>query len=175
MKLQGIELNEWTNPRTGEVRYYVNNLAEIIGLEVKYYSSGNIASATLKGEHISNTKASRAVSNLKVWLNADGEIFTQGGSEFSEEIVAAIKAAQTAATETDEDEGQDLLDWAAITAANDPEFGVRIEKFLPATTDTATQYRIENEVYRHLGPVYEELAAQHYGRGAHSIYGAPII
>lgn len=172
MELQGIELNEWTNPRNGETRYYVNNLAEIIGLEIETYKSGSISSATLKGEHISNNKASRAVSGLKAWLTEDGEIHTQGGSEFLDEIVAAIKAAQEASTKA---EDEDLLNWDAITAATDPEFGVRIEKFLPATDDKALQYRIMDEVHRHLNSDYEELVAQHYGQAHTPIYGVPII
>ena len=172
MELHGIELNEWTNPRTGETRYYVTNLAEIIGLEVERYGTGRISSATLKGENISNGKAGRAVSSLKVWLNVDGEIFTQGGSEFTEEIVAAIKAAQQA---TEAEESAEVLDWDAITAATDPEFGVRIEKFLPETTDEDEQQRILLEVHRHLGEVYEYLAAEHYGLNRRPVYGAPII
>ena len=172
MELQGIELNEWANPRNGETRYYVNDLAGIIGLEVEYYQTGNIAGATLKGEYISNNKAARAVSGLKVWLTEDGEIHTQGASEYADEIVAAIKAAQEAAAKA---KSQELLDWDAIEAATDPEFGVRIEKFLPATDNKDLQSWIMDEVHRHLDSDYEELVAQHYGQSQTPIYGAPII
>lgn len=49
--------NEWTNPRTGKVRYYINldGMAEIINLEVSYYKSGycsGVSYTDLDGERV---------------------------------------------------------------------------------------------------------------------------
>lgn len=88
--------NEWTKDKIQ--RIYFNNLEELIGLEYTTYNTGNISTAKLKGEKISNTKASRLASELsyaKVWFDlADGEFHCQMGNaaiEYFGEIVAAIK------------------------------------------------------------------------------------
>ncbi len=72
-----LDLNTWTHPGTGEVRLYVNNLAEVIGLDVSFYKTGNVSSAALDGERISNSKAAQLLG-VKVWL-LDGEDGPQVG------------------------------------------------------------------------------------------------
>lgn len=61
--------NEWKH---GEHhRIYINNLSEIYGLELNYYNTGNISSATLDNEKISNGAASKLSSALdsgKLWF-----------------------------------------------------------------------------------------------------------
>lgn len=58
-------------------RIYFNGLDRWFGLEVTRYNSGNISSAKLDGETISNSAAKRIISNLydaKVyWDYADGK------------------------------------------------------------------------------------------------------
>ena len=52
-----IELYSWKHPRTGQKRYYFNAWKEAIGLSLDFYKSGNICAASLRGEHISNSRA----------------------------------------------------------------------------------------------------------------------
>lgn len=70
-------LGKWTHPGNNEVRYYVNNLTEIVGLEYGRYNTGNISSATLAGDVISNSEAGRILGMLeygKVWVHSDGTL-----------------------------------------------------------------------------------------------------
>lgn len=51
-------------------RVYFNDVGRFIGLDVTRYSTGNIQSATLNGEHISNTKARKMLDSLgKVYFD----------------------------------------------------------------------------------------------------------
>jgi hypothetical protein len=66
---------EWRRPGTTEIRRYVNNIHELIGLDISRYRTGNISSASLGDEWISNSDAGRLGSNakeLKIWVDADG-------------------------------------------------------------------------------------------------------
>lgn len=62
-----VELSSWRKPGTDEVRLYVQNIHEIIGLDIERYNTGNISSASLGGETISNSKAYEIV-DVKVFL-----------------------------------------------------------------------------------------------------------
>ena len=77
-----LELGEWTS-RTGQHRRYVNNWTELAGLDVVRYKSGNVSSAALNGERISNSAACRLLA-LKVWLDDDDAVHVdhwRGGAE----------------------------------------------------------------------------------------------
>ncbi|MFZ5815325.1 MAG: hypothetical protein ACOY93_08470 [Bacillota bacterium] len=50
--------------KNGMDRIYINDLARWFGLEVDYYKSGNICSAKLDGERISNNQAGKILSRL---------------------------------------------------------------------------------------------------------------
>jgi len=50
---------EWA--RGNVERVYLNDWHDMIGLSVNYYKSGNVSSAKLDGELISNTKAARLI------------------------------------------------------------------------------------------------------------------
>lgn len=68
-----ITTNAWTHPTTGQTRHYINDWAEqAFGLEIARYNTGNISSAALNGERISNTKAARLGG--KVWADESGEL-----------------------------------------------------------------------------------------------------
>jgi hypothetical protein len=60
----------------GTQRVYFNDLPDLFGLELVYYKSGNIKSAKLDGDRISNTTARRIcgdLATLKLWVDpADG-------------------------------------------------------------------------------------------------------
>lgn len=89
--------NAWTHPSTGAIRYYIND-PTIWGLDVDYYKSGNVSSATLDGERISNSKATELLG-LKVWIE-DGAVHVSGAispkvpltvDEIVERVVAAAQ------------------------------------------------------------------------------------
>jgi hypothetical protein len=63
--------------RDDKRRVYFNDLAEFLGLEVNRYNTGNVSSATLNGDKISNSQATRmlwAISG-KLWWDAADEKF----------------------------------------------------------------------------------------------------
>lgn len=97
LSIEGIDLGYWKHPRTGEERWYVNNYEELVGLELHHYNTGNICSAYLNGEKISNYRAKQLLRSFgKVWLTADGTIHTQYEGEMTATVVEAIKTAQAA-------------------------------------------------------------------------------
>lgn len=63
-------------------RVYFNNLAEWYGLDCSYYNSGNISSAQLDGERISNSHARELSARLdmgKFWYDAnEGAFYGRG-------------------------------------------------------------------------------------------------
>lgn len=77
------DVNEWRHPGTGERRLYINNLLELSGLEYNQYKSGNISSAILDGDYISNTKATEVRDWLryaKVWLDEEDTLHLKAGA-----------------------------------------------------------------------------------------------
>ena len=80
-------------------RVYFNDLDRWYGLRVEYYESGNIRSATLSGDAISNAQARAIISNLrwsKVWFNVtDGRFYHSGdmGDGRAATIITTMKAA----------------------------------------------------------------------------------
>jgi hypothetical protein len=71
-QMKAIGGKRWT---TGDhLRVYLNDWADMIDLDVNHYKTGNVQSATLAGDRISNTKASTLLQ-AKVWWE-DGRIHT---------------------------------------------------------------------------------------------------
>lgn len=67
--------SRWEHPKTGEVRYYVNDWYKYGGLELDYYNTGNISDAWLDGKEISNCEAKRLLADIrKVYITEDGEV-----------------------------------------------------------------------------------------------------
>lgn len=100
--MTGIETigKAWTHPRTGEVRYYINDAWRFGGLEVQRHKSGNISSAWIGEEDISNSEANRCINACeKVWVTEDGQIHFQGtvvgqrALAFREQVRAGIEEA----------------------------------------------------------------------------------
>ncbi|MGW3072384.1 hypothetical protein [Kitasatospora sp. NPDC001132] len=83
--------------KNGMDRVYLNNWSEFTGLDVSYYGTGNISSATWHGEHISNSQARLILGSLtKVWFDsADGKLHGHFGHADSR--VADRNAVWTAA------------------------------------------------------------------------------
>lgn len=88
-------------------RVYINRhvLQRLLGLEVKYYHTGNIRHAELRGQHISNSEARRILNSEIFW--EDGELHILSASHWHrQDIIDAINAA-IAATEPQQDDDTD--------------------------------------------------------------------
>ena len=86
--------SEWG--KSGKHRVYFNDLPELYGLDVRYYNTGNVSSATLDGEAISNSEAKRLLNRLtgKFYFDfADGRFHSFDlDDEIAGELVGAIKS-----------------------------------------------------------------------------------
>jgi hypothetical protein len=60
--------------RNGTVRYYINDWHTLVGLDVEFYGTGNVRSATFQGEPVSNTKATRLLGG-RLWIE-DGAVYS---------------------------------------------------------------------------------------------------
>ena len=68
--------NEWQ--KGDKHRIYFNSLGMFYGIETERYNSGNISSATLNGNSISNSEAKRILGRLldcKVWYDVNDGTF----------------------------------------------------------------------------------------------------
>lgn len=119
--------SKWVHPKTGEVRYYVNDCWKYGGLYVERYNSGNICYSELNGEEISHTKADGLIVSIqKCWITEDGEVHLKGylgHEEFNDAVIAGIKAAiaemeaPETVTETTDDVAATAETEATATAA----------------------------------------------------------
>lgn len=73
LKIKNSDLgNLWQN--YGKERLYLN-VQKVIGLQVELYNTGNVCSASLNGEKISNSKANRIVKSSGSFVDLiSGEI-----------------------------------------------------------------------------------------------------
>lgn len=82
-KLTAAGGSEWESGDNHRV--YFNDLPELYGLQAERYGTGNISSAKLDGQKISNSKARKIESGLfggKVWYNVKtGKYESKGLSE----------------------------------------------------------------------------------------------
>lgn len=93
-KLEAKGFKRWTKGEHD--RLYAN--VEDFGLELHHYNSGNISSATLNGEKISNSYGAEIKRNTSIYLNVnDGELYLTDRA--NDEIVANVKAAIAEAEE----------------------------------------------------------------------------
>ena len=78
--------NRWQ--KNGKDRLYFNDLPRLYGLCTNHYHTGNISSATLDGETISNSEARRIVGRLnlaKLWYDySDGQFHSRDLDEADE-------------------------------------------------------------------------------------------
>lgn len=85
--------NEWK--KDGKHRIYFNDLNDLIGLEVYYYKSGNVSSAKLNGESISNSEARRIMSALGGSFYYDVTLgeweSTKWTTEYANDLIEAIE------------------------------------------------------------------------------------
>lgn len=118
--------SEWR--KGGKHRVYINTAVwkKLIGLETSHYNSGNIASATLDGERISNSHARDILSCIDsvYWDAADGQIHiwtrrSRCSSEVSDLIRAGIAQA-VADSEPKTDDTDDTDDDTTTPATPNP-------------------------------------------------------
>lgn len=107
--LAALGATPW-RPGTDHVRYYLDDWPALIGLEVVYYHTGNIRSATLRGEHISNAEAYRMGANQgrhpgqvvgRVWLDRYAHLHYDAMSDRAGSLVCEAVDAIIAATDRD--------------------------------------------------------------------------
>ena len=87
--LKALGAKEWKTET--HHRFYFNDLAGLYGLKVTRYNTGNISSATLDGESISNSAARRIKTELdfgKIWFDVPTGKF--GSKEIGSSKVSAI-------------------------------------------------------------------------------------
>jgi hypothetical protein len=88
---------EWTHPGTGETRWYLQ-IEALIGLDLERYKSGNIWSAELGGEKISNSEATR-ITAARAWISGtDGTLYMQSPARPRTDLASLIKAGIAEAT-----------------------------------------------------------------------------
>lgn len=75
-KLEDLGIAAWE--RDGMKRYYINDdqLEAVFGLSVGRYKTGNISSASLNGEGISNSKAYKLIGR-GIWYDANTDSWMQ--------------------------------------------------------------------------------------------------
>jgi len=106
-------------------RLYLNAAAnETVGLETTHYNSGNIRSATLKGEKISNSRATQILDNIfSAYIDlTTGNLYGRARSNSMDLLRAALDDLLLEAAEREAAEaavGGPLTDaeWAAARAA----------------------------------------------------------
>lgn len=101
-----MNINEWINPRNGQVRRYINGWHEAVGIEVEYYNSGNVREAALDGYAIS--KAAFQHLDAKIWLDENDSIhidYLGRKSPLSEEELRA-RIEKALAEEAEAEEAQ---------------------------------------------------------------------
>ena len=74
-KLESLGLSVW-GEAFGKARIYINTekMGEVFGLEINLYNTGNISSARLNGEKISNSRACKMIQN-KIYFDIESQIF----------------------------------------------------------------------------------------------------
>jgi hypothetical protein len=81
--------------QNGFNRIYFPISLDMIGLEVERYNTGNICSAKLDGEKISNSKAGKMITQLnsgKVWFDIPTQKFmSKNLGLFTDDIINFIK------------------------------------------------------------------------------------
>ena len=125
--LKGIGANEWHKGSYN--RLYLNEAVDtLIGLETESYKSGNIKSAWLKGNEISNAEARRIIERTcKAYIDLDtmelvsvNELLISAISEKEAEIAAEEEAAEEVVVEAEEAvEANEMAEIAEVATTND--------------------------------------------------------
>lgn len=93
-KLEDLGIAAWE--RDGMKRYYINDgqLEAVFGLSIGRYKTGNISSASLNGEGISNSKAYKLIGR-GIWYDANANSWMQkteyGNRPLNETLTASLR------------------------------------------------------------------------------------
>lgn len=84
--------NRWTKYERD--RLYIKRLADLIGLSYTKYNTGNISSAELNGETISNSECNRILAALdKAYIDLKtNTIYIDGRDDAAEFIIAGLES-----------------------------------------------------------------------------------
>lgn len=125
--LKEMGANEWHKGNYN--RLYLNEAVDaLIGLETECYKSGNIKSAWLKGERISNAEAGRIIERTcKAYIDLDtmelvsvNELLISAISEKEAEIAAEEEVAEEVVVEAEEAvEANEMAEIAEEATANE--------------------------------------------------------
>lgn len=152
MRARGIG-SEWTNPRTGRARYYLNasDLDKLIGLRVSYYGSGHCSGCSY--ERMDGSRAQVAHARgwsdwSKVYVESDGHVYS--GWEPESDCVAELVAVRI----------------NEVCGGIDPDEGATEERWMAAPEEDcymSYDYATKAEAERRAA----ELNARWEGRGYH--------
>lgn len=93
-KLEDLGIEAWEC--NGMKRYYINDdqLEAVFGLSIGRYKTGNISSASLNGEGISNSKAYKLIGR-GIWYDANSDSWMQkteyGNSELNSTLANSLR------------------------------------------------------------------------------------
>jgi hypothetical protein len=94
-KLIKIGGSEWKKNGMHRIYFNIDMMVPLYGLELSFYGTGNVSSAKLNGEKISNSEATRLLRKLDSKIHydvIDKKWRASGtGAEFLSEIVTVIK------------------------------------------------------------------------------------
>lgn len=99
-KLIEIGGNEWIKDEYHRIYFNLDVMVEMIGLDLSFYKTGNIQSARLNGDSISNSHAKRLLSSIdgKFWYDVKNDKWTcknmdaDRAREIKQAILAKIQA-----------------------------------------------------------------------------------
>lgn len=90
-KLINAGANRWTKYERD--RLYIKKLSDLIGLSYTRYNSGNVSSAELNGEAISNSECNRILAALdKAYIDLKtNTVYIDGRDDAAEVIIAGLE------------------------------------------------------------------------------------
>jgi len=142
-------------------RVYINRhvLQRLLSMEVRYYNTGNIRHAELRGQHISNSEARRILASEIFW--EDGELHIRSASHWHrQDIIDAINAAIAATEPQQGDDTADDTDGGQGGDASDAtEQGSVEQAAAPQQTATAEMAVSRLVSLRQAGRTVREIAA----------------
>jgi len=160
---------EWR--KGGRHRVYINRhvLQRLLEMEVRYYNTGNIRHAELRGQHISNSEARRILNSEIFW--EDGELHIRSASHWHrQDIIDAINAAIAATEPQQDDDTADDTDGGQGGDASDAtEQGPVEQAAAPQQTATAEMAVSRLTALRQAGLTAREIA-QMIGCAVSTVY-----
>lgn len=102
-----LKKDGWKRWTKGDYDRLYFNLSHTDHMEVTYHTSGWVASATLDGEEISNSQASR-IMGVKCWIDVEtGKLYVRYGRDDAQEAVKeyadkSLAKAQNKAAESED-------------------------------------------------------------------------